>query len=183
MVIIFDLCLLQDSGAFYMFISATPAHEQSQPFFLATRLNFEQKSSSRNQFSPPLPCCSTKEGNSVWCHFHGFELYFYINYSLKIALDDVSRFHRILEPWVMKRETVIGKKNCHQILTEVGLRNLFVPSMREGWVAKNAKQPAPKPVDMSVNSNNLVKDGARGSDAFYGGGSRSSCGKIPWGRF
>ncbi|KAM2646474.1 hypothetical protein EV1_019883 [Malus domestica] len=24
-------------------------------------------------------------------------------------------------------ETVIGKKNCRQILTEVGLRNLFVP--------------------------------------------------------
>ncbi|KAB2617155.1 hypothetical protein D8674_013024 [Pyrus ussuriensis x Pyrus communis] len=118
-------------------------------------------------------------------HFHGFEPYFYINYSPKIAPDDISRFHRILEPWVMKRETVIGKKNCHQILTEVGLRNLFVP------IARNAKQPTPKPVDMCVSSNNLVKDGVRGSDAFYGGGSDtfygggscSSSGKIPWGRF
>ncbi|RXH71034.1 hypothetical protein DVH24_015656 [Malus domestica] len=52
--------------------------------------------------------------------------------------------------------------------------------MREDWVAKNAKQLAPKPVDMSVSSNNLVEDGARGSDASYGGGSCSSSGKIPW---
>ncbi|KAM1109351.1 hypothetical protein ACFX19_008875 [Malus domestica] len=49
------------------------------------------------------------------------------------------------------------EKNCHQIL---GLRKLFVPSMREDWVAKNAKQPVPKPVDMSISSNSLVKDGA-----------------------
>nr|XP_028952846.1 probable ADP-ribosylation factor GTPase-activating protein AGD15 [Malus domestica] len=49
------------------------------------------------------------------------------------------------------------EKNCHQIL---GLRKLFVPSMRKDWVAKNAKQPAPKPVDMSISSNSLVKDRA-----------------------
>ncbi|XP_028955913.1 uncharacterized protein [Malus domestica] len=39
-------------------------------------------------------------------------------------------------------------------------------SMREDWVAKNAKQPAPKPEDLSVSSNNLVKDGARRSNTF-----------------
>ncbi|KAM0968350.1 hypothetical protein ACFX2A_017014 [Malus domestica] len=55
-----------------MFIPATPAHNNPQPFFLAARLSFERKSSSRNQFSPPLPCCSTMEamcnekGNSYW---------------------------------------------------------------------------------------------------------------------
>ncbi|KAM1264389.1 hypothetical protein ACFX13_035152 [Malus domestica] len=51
------------------------------------------------------------------------------------------------------------EKNCHQIL---GLRKLFVPNKYEGrlWVAKNAKQPAPKPADMSISSNSLVKDGA-----------------------
>ncbi|KAM0968351.1 hypothetical protein ACFX2A_017014 [Malus domestica] len=165
-----------------MFIPATPAHNNPQPFFLAARLSFERKSSSRNQFSPPLPCCSTMEGHSVWCHFHGFEPYFYIKYSPRITPNNISRFHQTLEPCVMKRETVIGKKNCHQILTEVGLRNLFLSSTREDWVAKNAKQPATKPVDMSVGSNNLVKDGARGSDAFYSGKSCSSSGKIPWGR-
>ncbi|KAM2611098.1 hypothetical protein TB2_031206 [Malus domestica] len=40
----------------------------------------------------------------------------------------VDEYKRTFQPWVMKRETVIGKKNCHQILIEVGLRNLFVPS-------------------------------------------------------
>ncbi|TQD93132.1 hypothetical protein C1H46_021225 [Malus baccata] len=95
----------------------------------------------------------------------------------------------------MKRGIVIGKKNYHQILAEMGLRNLFVPSMREDWVAKNAKQPAPKPVDMSISSNNLVKDGATcgapkktrrhylEEAMLYGDGSCFSSGKIPWGRF
>ncbi|KAM1592498.1 hypothetical protein ACFX1Z_035988 [Malus domestica] len=61
---------------------------------------------------------------------------------LRVLVDECKR---TFQPWVMKRETVIGKKNCHQILTEVGQRNLFVPSKYEGklWVAKNAKQPVP----------------------------------------
>ncbi|XP_070670475.1 uncharacterized protein [Malus domestica] len=42
---------------------------------------------------------------------------------LKVLVDECKR---TFQPWVMKRETVIGKKNCHQILTEVGLKNLFV---------------------------------------------------------
>ncbi|KAM0977335.1 hypothetical protein ACFX13_020465 [Malus domestica] len=44
---------------------------------------------------------------------------------LKVLVDECKR---TFQPWVMKRETVIGKKNCHQILTEVGLKNLFVTS-------------------------------------------------------
>ncbi|XP_068324924.1 uncharacterized protein [Pyrus communis] len=47
---------------------------------------------------------------------------------LRVLVDECKR---TFQPWVMKRETVIGKKNCHQILTEVGRRNLFVPNMRE----------------------------------------------------
>ncbi|KAM1385279.1 hypothetical protein ACFX15_031005 [Malus domestica] len=30
----------------------------------------------------------------------------------------VDEYKRTFQPWVMKRETVIGKKKCHQILTE-----------------------------------------------------------------
>ncbi|XP_050145203.1 uncharacterized protein LOC126620926 [Malus sylvestris] len=44
---------------------------------------------------------------------------------LRVLVDECKR---TFQPWVMKRETVIGKKNCHQILTQVGQRNLFVPS-------------------------------------------------------
>ncbi|KAB2633774.1 ADP-ribosylation factor GTPase-activating protein AGD15 [Pyrus ussuriensis x Pyrus communis] len=38
----------------------------------------------------------------------------------------------------------------------------FIRAKYEGkmWVSKNAKQPAPKPVDMSISSNSLVKGGA-----------------------
>ncbi|KAM1092911.1 hypothetical protein ACFX19_020426 [Malus domestica] len=44
---------------------------------------------------------------------------------LKVLVDECKR---TFQPWIMKREIVIGKKNCHQILTKVGLRSLFVPS-------------------------------------------------------
>ncbi|KAB2603533.1 hypothetical protein D8674_004538 [Pyrus ussuriensis x Pyrus communis] len=55
---------------------------------------------------------------------------------LRVLVDECKRTFQLtlctfVQPWVMKRETVIGKKNCHQILTEVGRRNLFVPNMRE----------------------------------------------------
>ncbi|KAM1088914.1 hypothetical protein ACFX19_016963 [Malus domestica] len=129
-----------------MFIPATPAHNNPQPFFLAARLSFERKSSSRNQFSPPLPCCSTMEamgnekGNSYW------------------------------------------EKELPPNFDRSRIEKFILACTREDWVAKNAKQPATKPVDKSVGSNNLVKDGARGSDAFYSGKSCSSSGKIPWGR-
>ncbi|KAM1092910.1 hypothetical protein ACFX19_020426 [Malus domestica] len=43
---------------------------------------------------------------------------------LKVLVDECKR---TFQPWIMKREIVIGKKNCHQILTKVGLRSLFVP--------------------------------------------------------
>ncbi|CAN6678522.1 unnamed protein product [Malus baccata var. baccata] len=44
---------------------------------------------------------------------------------LKVLVDECKR---TFQSWVMKKERVIGKKNCHQILTEAGLKNLFVPS-------------------------------------------------------
>ncbi|KAM2543205.1 hypothetical protein TB2_022553 [Malus domestica] len=177
-----------------MFIPATPAHNNPRPFFLAARLSFERKSSSRNQFSPPHPCCSTMEGHSVWCHFHGFQPYFYIKYSPRIAPDNISRFHRTLEalfmclllPFLSKLWGIPFGQLPNYLKDGVACflnMGTLSTGMREDWVAKNAKQLAPKPVDMSVGSNNLVEDGARGSDASYGGGSCSSSGKIPWGRF
>ncbi|XP_055807609.1 DNA polymerase delta catalytic subunit isoform X2 [Solanum dulcamara] len=39
----------------------------------------------------------TKEGNSVCCHVHGFEPYFYISCPPGMGPDDISRFHQILE--------------------------------------------------------------------------------------
>ncbi|GAV61568.1 DNA_pol_B domain-containing protein/DNA_pol_B_exo1 domain-containing protein/zf-C4pol domain-containing protein [Cephalotus follicularis] len=39
----------------------------------------------------------TKEGHSVCCKVHGFEPYFYISCPLGMGLDDISRFHQILE--------------------------------------------------------------------------------------
>ncbi|CAH9062009.1 unnamed protein product [Cuscuta europaea] len=39
----------------------------------------------------------TREGNSVCCHVHGFEPYFYISCPAGMGPDDISRFHQILE--------------------------------------------------------------------------------------
>ncbi|KAB2612297.1 hypothetical protein D8674_034613 [Pyrus ussuriensis x Pyrus communis] len=44
-----------------------------------------------------LISCRIIQGHSVWCHFHGFEPYFYIKYSPRIPPDNISRFHRTLE--------------------------------------------------------------------------------------
>ncbi|KAM1263594.1 hypothetical protein ACFX2G_029195 [Malus domestica] len=53
----------------------------------------------------------------------------------------------------------------HQLLNQLRVlvderKRTFQVCMREDWVAKNAKQQAPKPVDMSISSNNLVNNGA-----------------------
>ncbi|BBH04238.1 ARF-GAP domain 15 protein [Prunus dulcis] len=56
------------------------------------------------------------------------------------------------------------EKELRHILKEARSKSLFVPiTFRyEGkmWVAKNAKQPAPKLVEMSISSNKLVEGGA-----------------------
>ncbi|KAM2543206.1 hypothetical protein TB2_022553 [Malus domestica] len=120
--------------------------------------------------------------------------YFYIKYSPRIAPDNISRFHRTLEalfmclllPFLSKLWGIPFGQLPNYLKDGVACflnMGTLSTGMREDWVAKNAKQLAPKPVDMSVGSNNLVEDGARGSDASYGGGSCSSSGKIPWGRF
>ncbi|TQE02568.1 hypothetical protein C1H46_011802 [Malus baccata] len=52
---------------------------------------------------------------------------------------------------------LLGKELPPNFGTEKAIRAKYEGRL---WVAKNAKQPAPKPADMSISSNSLVKDGA-----------------------
>lgn len=142
----------------------------------------------------------------VFIRKHHITSYFCSGWVYSMSSDHYIQIHCMLinilcvflQRWVMKRQTIIGKKNYHQMQTEVWLRSLFVPSncltkivmifhvelgefvnsfssllfwtilgtfRYEGksWVAKNAKQPPPKPVEMGTSSNKLVEGGATSS--------------------
>ncbi|RXI07547.1 hypothetical protein DVH24_005320 [Malus domestica] len=133
-----------------------PQHQltnNSRPFFLAARLSLTKKLLQESIFSPSSLLLNKGSRISISTIPPESPLTVYLGLSNS-------------EPWVMKRETVIRAKLFSKINYELYVQCGECVGMREDWVAKNAKQPAPKPEDMSVSSNNLVKDGARGSNTF-----------------
>ncbi|CAN6568471.1 unnamed protein product [Malus baccata var. baccata] len=125
-----------------------PQHQltnSSRPFFLAARLSLTKKLLQESIFSPSS---------------------FLLNRGSRISISTIPPESPLTVYLVMKRETVIRAKLFSKINYELYVQCGECVGMREDWVAKNAKQPAPKPEDMSVSSNNLVKDGARGSNTF-----------------